>query len=361
MLDTEQELEAKRQLHDMPITETEAEKVLELLEKNGNPIIEDKAKQEVAEAELNIRALSAQKEQGMHEQYNSDLDRITDALKYYQAELGRLWDNQDFGIYEATSNEMRDFRDTVESTLKSVPDSIRNLPLENEIKGQFTRLLEEDEDHLQSFHGAQEAQNIQRTRRSESETLAPSPEKSKEIRKKVENKIVLDSEFEALKKAFERLAEKGTPTDEQIKMLHEGMEDIRTRLGQDEDAKDLQEKLLALENKYPIHIPVDLTGVRALARQVKAQYISVQHQLAPDQRRAFRGRIARLSGMVRQIEDRRWHDLVGHLIKNPKSSYIKGDKHINASLVMAMTRAKRTAPLLADLALAKAIQDLSTE
>lgn len=370
MPDTEQELEAKRRLHDTPITEAEAEKALEPLKEDNTPV-KDEARQQAAEVDRTIQALESSKEnlvveperiehlkdtledKKVREKYENDLDRIVKALEYYKNELSRLWENQDSQTYETTSAEMRHFHDAVESTFKSIPDSIRNFPTEEEINEQFSKLLEEDEDHIQGFHGAKEAQNIQQVLRAESKTLAPSPEASEETREKVKKKIVLDSEFEALKKAFERLAEKGTPTDEQVRLLHEGMDDIRTRLGQGEDTKDLQDKLSALENKYPVHIPVDLTSVRTLARQVKAQYASIQHRLAPDQRRAFRSRIARLSGMVRQIEDERWHELVGHQVKNPKREYLNGERHINASLVMAIIRARKIAPALADLALAK--------
>ena len=96
-----------------------------------------------------------------------------------------------------------------------------------------------------------------------------------------------------------------------------------------------------------------LSLIRDLHRKVKAVYTAAAHKLSIDQRRVFRSRIARLSGLVRQIEDKKWHELVGHRIQNPRREYLKSEKHINASLVMAITRARRIAPTLADLALAK--------
>lgn len=88
-----------------------------------------------------------------------------------------------------------------------------------------------------------------------------------------------------------------------------------------------------------------LAQLRALYQRVKAQYSSVQHQLGEDQRRTFRTRIARLSGMVRTAEDHHWQELFGHL------TYFTSDAHVRAAVAITLARAQHIAPVIAQAAI----------
>jgi hypothetical protein len=97
--------------------------------------------------------------------------------------------------------------------------------------------------------------------------------------------------------------------------------------------------------------PLSLSQLLALHRRVKTQYAGIQHQLGDDQRRAFRTRIATLSGLVRKTEDHHWRRLFGHL------NYFRSDAHVRAAVSLSLARAQHTAPVIAQAAIHSFSQD----
>jgi hypothetical protein len=172
------------------------------------------------------------------------------------------------------------------------------------------------------------------------------------------------SELYSLKKAFERSTNGRQPSEKLLGILHEGLDDLKSRLEKydlaaDADIRaqvekaytDLQDEIAALEDRYPIYVLADLSSARRATRRSMAHYASIQHQLPADERRALRSRIARLASTVRSAEDARWSELFAAHFRNPKREYLRSPRHLEAMTAMKMARAERIAPVLASRAL----------